>query len=55
VPGVSPAATRIGAGVPAIHTASSTLPSYLLMGLIGAAAIGVGLVASRGRGHGEPR
>jgi hypothetical protein len=50
VPGVSPAAVRIGAGVPAAHTASSTFPSYLLMVLIGAAAIAVGLVASRGRG-----
>ena len=47
VPGVSPAADRIGAGVPAAHTAGSTLPSYLLMVLIGAAAVAVGLTASR--------
>jgi hypothetical protein len=50
VPGVSPAAVRIGAGVPAAHTAGSTFPSYLLMMLIGGAAIAVGLIASRGRG-----
>lgn len=50
VPGVSPAAVRIGAGVAATHTAGSTLPSYLLMALIALAAIGVGLVANRGRG-----
>jgi hypothetical protein len=36
--------------VAAAHTAGSTLPSYLLMALIALAAIGVGLVASRGRG-----
>jgi hypothetical protein len=41
---------RIGAGVPATHTAGSTFPSCLLMALIGAAAVAVGLVASRGRG-----
>lgn len=51
VPGVSPAAVRIGAGVPAAHTAGSTFPSYLLMVLIGVAAIAVGLIASRGRGR----
>ncbi len=50
VPGVSPAAVRIGAGVAAAHTAGSTLPSYLLMALIALAAIAVGLVANRGRG-----
>ncbi len=50
VPGVSPAGVRIGAGVPAVHTAGSTFPSYLLMVLIGVAAIAVGLIASRGRG-----
>jgi hypothetical protein len=50
VPGVSRAALRIGAGVPAAHTAGSTFPSYLLMMLIGVAAIAVGLIASRGRG-----
>jgi hypothetical protein len=50
VPGVSPAAVRIGAGVPAVHTAGSTFPSYLLMMLIGGAAIAVGMIANRGRG-----
>lgn len=53
VPGVSPAALQIGAGVPAAHTAGSTLPSYLLMVLIGLAAVSVGLIASRP--HGEPK
>jgi hypothetical protein len=53
VPGVSPAAVRIGAGVAAAHTAGSTFPSYLLMALIALAAIGVGLVANRGRGSSE--
>jgi hypothetical protein len=53
VPGVSPAAVQIGAGVPAAHTAGSTLPSYLLMALIGLAAVSVGLIASRP--HGGPK
>jgi hypothetical protein len=47
VPGVSPAALQTGAGVAAAHTAGSTLPSYLLMVLIGLAAVSVGLIASR--------
>jgi hypothetical protein len=51
VPGVSPAAVRTGAGVAAAHTAGSTLPSYLLMGLIGVAAVAVGLMASRATRH----
>ncbi len=55
VPGVSPAAVRIGAGVPAAHTAGSTLPSYLLMALIGLAAVAVGLIAGRGRRRGAPK
>ena len=50
VPGVNAAAVRIGAGVPAVHTAGSTFPSYLLMVLIGLAAVAVGLIASRSRG-----
>jgi hypothetical protein len=50
VPGVSSAALQTGAGVAAAHTAGSTLPSYLLMALIGLAAVAVGLIASRGRG-----
>jgi hypothetical protein len=49
VPGVSPAAARIGAGVAAAHTAGSTLPGYLLMALIALAAIAVGLVAHLAR------
>jgi len=53
VPGVSPAAARIGAGVAAAHTAGSTLPSYLLMVLIALAAVAVGLIASRARGEAE--
>jgi hypothetical protein len=55
VPGVSAAALRIGAGVPAAHTAGSTLPSYLLMVLIGLAAVAVGLIASRSGGRGRDR
>ena len=51
---MSPAAVRIGAGVPAAHTAGSTLPSYLLLALIGLAAVVVGLIASR-RGGGAPQ
>jgi hypothetical protein len=47
VPGVSPAAAQTGAGVASAHTASSTLPNYLLMALIVLAAVAVGLVASR--------
>lgn len=53
VPGVSPAALQTGAGVAAAHTAGSTLPSYLLMVLIGLAAVSVGLIASRP--HGGPK
>ncbi len=53
VPGVSPAAAGIGAGVAAAHTAGSTLPGYLLIVLIALAAIAVGLLASRTRG--EPK
>jgi hypothetical protein len=45
VPGVSPTAANQGAGVPAAHTPGSTLPSYLLMVLIGMAAVAVGLIA----------
>jgi hypothetical protein len=51
VPGVSPAAAGIGAGVVAAHTAGSTLPGYLLIVLIALAAIAVGLLASRTRGE----
>jgi hypothetical protein len=62
VPGVSRAALLTGAGVPAASTPGSTLPSYLLMALIGVAAVAVGLLASRstrrrgagGRGNGGP-
>jgi hypothetical protein len=53
VPGVSPVALRIGAGVPAGDTGTSpgaTWPTYLLIGLLAAAAIGVGVVAKRRHG-----
>jgi hypothetical protein len=53
VPGVSPMASRLGAGVAAARTAGSTLPNLLLLALIGLAAVAVGLIASRGRG--EPK
>ncbi len=49
VPGVSPAALRIGAGVPAARTPGSTWPTYLLIALLAAAAIGVGTLAKRRR------
>jgi hypothetical protein len=56
VPGLSPTAARIGAGVPSADTAGSTLPSYLLMALIGVAAVAVGLVSSRtARRRGAPQ
>jgi hypothetical protein len=48
VPGVSPAALRIGAGVPAAHTAGSAFPNYLLLALIALAAVAVGLLGTRG-------
>jgi hypothetical protein len=53
VPGVSPAATLTGAGVPAPHTAGSALPTYLLLVLIVASAAAVGLVAGRGTQRGS--
>jgi len=46
VPGVSPAALRIGAGVPAAHTAGSFLPTFLLIAIIAAAAIVAGVLAT---------
>jgi hypothetical protein len=54
VPGVSPAALRIGAGVPAAHAAGSAFPNYLLMVLIALVAVAVGLLASRATRH-RPR
>jgi hypothetical protein len=48
VPGVSPAAALTGAGVPAAHTAGSSLPTYLLLILIAATAIAVGFLAGKG-------
>jgi hypothetical protein len=45
---------RIGAGVPAAHTPGSTFPSYLLMLLIGGAAVAVGAIAG-GRGRDAAR
>jgi hypothetical protein len=53
VPGVSQAALRTGAGVPAATTAGSTLAPYLLIVLIAFAAVGMGMLATRGsRRHG---
>jgi hypothetical protein len=57
VPGLSQAAARTGAGVAATSAAGSTTPTYLLIALIAAAAIGMGLIAtrhSRHRGAGRP-
>jgi hypothetical protein len=56
VPGVSQAALRTGAGVPATQTAGSTLPIYLLVALIALVAVGMGVLATRGsrrRGGGQ--
>jgi hypothetical protein len=47
VPGVSQAALRTGAGVPAAHAAGSTAPTYALIALIAAAAIGMGVFSTR--------
>ena len=47
VPGVSPAALRIGAGVPATSKPGSTWPTYLLIAVFAAAAIGAGTLAKR--------
>jgi hypothetical protein len=46
VPGVAPAALRIGAGVPAARTPGSTLPTFLLIALVAVAAIGTGALAA---------
>ena len=43
---MSPAALRIGAGVPAAHTAGSTFPTYLLIALVAAAAIAAGVLTT---------
>ncbi len=53
VPGVSPAALRIGAGVPAAGKPGSTWPTYLLIAVFAAAAIGAGALAKRR--YGPPR
>ncbi len=47
VPGVSPAALRIGAGVPASSKPGSTWPTYLLIAVFAVAAIGAGALAKR--------
>jgi hypothetical protein len=47
VPGVSPAALRIGAGVPAASKPGSTWPTYLLIAVFAVAAIGAGTLAKR--------
>jgi len=49
VPGVSHTALLTGAGVPATRTPGSTLPTYLLMGLVAAAAIGAGVLTTGAR------
>jgi hypothetical protein len=46
VPGVSPAALRTGAGVPATSTPGSTLPTYLLIALVAVAAIAAGVLST---------
>jgi hypothetical protein len=46
VPGLSRAALQSGAGVPAAHTAGSTLPTYLLLVLIAVAAVAAGVLAT---------
>ncbi len=46
VPGVSAAALRIGAGVPAAHTPGSSWPTYLLIALLAAAAVAAGVLAT---------
>jgi hypothetical protein len=56
VPGISPAALRTGAGVPATQTAGSTLPTYLLIALVVLAAVSMGVLATRSprrRGGGQ--
>ena len=56
VPGLSQAALRTGAGVTSTQTAGSIMPTYLLIALIAAAAIGMGLLATRRpRGHDDLR
>ncbi len=58
VPGVSPAALRLGVGVPPAHTPGSTLPTFLLMALVAAAAIAAGVIATgarRRRSDGPPK
>jgi hypothetical protein len=47
VPGVGRAALLSGAGVPAASTAGSTLPTYLLIVLVAAAAIVAGALSAR--------
>jgi hypothetical protein len=46
---VSRAALLTGAGVAATRTPGSALPTYLLMGLVAAAAIAAGLFATGAR------
>ena len=46
VPGVSRAALQTGAGVPATRTPGSALPTYLLVGLVAAAAIAAGVLTT---------
>jgi hypothetical protein len=46
VPGTGPAALRNAAGIPAIHTPGSAFPTFLLVVLIAAGAIGAGVLAT---------
>jgi len=46
VPGVSPAALKIGAGVPSAHPAGSTFPTFFLIMIIAAAAVLAGTAAA---------
>jgi hypothetical protein len=49
VPGLSKAALRTGAGVAAASTAGSTLPTYLLIALVAAAAVVAGVLSAKSR------
>jgi hypothetical protein len=46
---LSRAALGIGAGVPATSTPGSTLPTYLLIALVAAAAIAAGVLSTKAR------
>ena len=54
VPGVTPAALRVKGALPATSAPGSTWPTYLLIALLAAAAIGAGVFAQRRRGAQRP-